>query len=95
MIFSTKRNLHRISLTYKINISTNESKTHPLMEQPPRFVHSNKFIHKIERTVVLKSPILRKNYQQKTGIASRWKKKKKKNVYIAAMKLETRSIIAV
>lgn len=65
------------------------------MEQPPPFVHSNKFIHKIERTVVLKSPILRKNYQQKTGIASHWEKKKKKNVYIAAMKLETRSIIAV
>lgn len=95
MIFSKKRNLHRISLTYKINISTNESKTHPLVEQPPPFVHSNKFIHKIERTVVLKSPILRKNYQQKTGIASHWEKKKKKNVYIAAMKLETRSIIAV
>lgn len=48
------------------------------MEQPPPFVHSNKFIHKIERTVVLKSPILRKNYQQKTGIASRWKQKRRK-----------------
>lgn len=65
------------------------------MEQPPPFVHSNKFIQiKIERTVVLKSPILRKNYQQKTGIASHWEKKEEK-LYIAAMKLETRSIIAV
>lgn len=51
------------------------------MEQPPRFVHSNKFIHKIERTVVLKSPILRKNYQQKTGIASHWEKKEEKRIY--------------
>lgn len=75
------------------------------MEQPPLFAHSNKFIRKIERTIVLKSfdrfyadsskEFPTKNRYRITLVKKKKKKGEKRIRNIAAMKLETRSIIAV